>query len=111
MAYDIIVINIKDPIPQSYWSIEVMRSNVLGNPYVLKDESQRDSCIEKYGQYLWNEMQNPKSTVLKTLKRAAHTANNIAIVCDCAPKHCDGDVVKSAILWLRKHPKHMFQKW
>lgn len=110
MAYDIKVINIADARPPGYYCVDIMRPNVLGNPFFLKDENQRENCNKKFKNYLWNEMQNPNSRVYKTLKRCAQTANDIALVCCCKPKACHGDVARDAILWLRRHPEHLFRK-
>ena len=109
MAFDIIVTNIKDPIPAGYFAVELMRPSIFGNPFFLSDESQRDQCIERYRNYLWDEMQKPDSPVFQSLRRLASCANDMILTCCCKPKACHGDVVREAILWLRKNPEHLFQ--
>lgn len=103
MAYDIIVMNIKDPIPEGYFGIHIMRPNILGNPYFLSDERDRDKVIEQYRHYLWEHIKNPTSPVTKALVRYADAANDIALICCCSPKACHGDVIKAAIEWLRSN--------
>lgn len=101
MAYEIIVVNIKDPVPDGYFSVNIMCPNVLGSPFFLADETKRDVEIGQYKEYLWKHMQDPDSMVVKALLKYAQTANNIALVCCCKPKKCHGDVVKAAIEWIR----------
>jgi hypothetical protein len=101
MAYEIIVVNIKDPVPAGYFSVNIMRPSILGNPFFLVDEAKRDVVIGQYKEYLWAQMRNPDSIVFKTLLKYAQTANDIALLCCCKPKNCHGDVVKAAIEWIR----------
>ena len=101
MAFDIKVINIKDPVPDGYFSVQITSPHILGNPYFLTDESKRDDCIAQYKHYLWQHLKDPDSHVTKTLLKYAQSANDICLVCLCKPKKCHGDVIKAAIEWIR----------
>ena len=106
MAYDIIVQNIKDPPPEGYRPVQIMRPHVLGNPFFLKDihdDTQREKCLAEHKAYLWEEMKKPDSPVMKALSFYADCANDLALLCCCSPKPCHGDTVKAAILWIRKN--------
>lgn len=110
MAYNIIVMNIRDPIPQGYFGIPIMRPHVLGNPFFLSDENNREKVIAQYKQYLWDHMQDSESHVTKALLHYAQTANDIALICCCSPKACHGDVIKAAIEWIRNNRMQMPMK-
>lgn len=101
MAYEIIVMNIKDPVPDGFFSINVMPPSSLGSPFFLADEAKRDVVIGQYKEYLWKHLRNPESIIAKTLLKYAQSANDIALLCCCKPKKCHGDVVKAAIEWIR----------
>ena len=111
MAFEIKVINIKNPIPEGYWEVRIMRPFPLSNPFHLKDihdDVQRAECIAKYKTYLWEQIKKPESSVMKTLAILAQTTNDIALVCYCAPKPCHGDVVKAAVEYIRNN-RHLIQ--
>lgn len=103
MAFDIKVINIKDPVTDGYLAIQITRPHILGNPYFLSDESKREECIEQFKQHLWRHLRNPESPITKILVKYADCANDICLVCYCKPKKCHGDVIKAAIEWIRNN--------
>ena len=114
MAFDIIVLNIKDPLPQGYWGVTIMRPFPLSNPFYLKDihdDEQRADSLAKFKTHLWRQMQNPESVEMKSLILLAQTANDIALVCCCAPKPCHGNIVKAAVEYIRNNRNLIPAKW
>ncbi len=101
MAYDIIVLNVKEQVPDGYHAIAITRPSILGNPYYLKREADRPKVIEDFRQYLWKEIKE-NTRVGQRIMELADCANDIALVCCCKPADCHGDVIKSAIEWIRK---------
>lgn len=102
--------------------IRVDRASVLGNPFELKVESDRDYVIDNYRLWLWANIQTkseciiiPNQPVSKKWKKpmSAHVyrelcrieskvknGEDVNLVCWCAPKRCHADVIKSCIAWM-----------
>ncbi len=98
MAYDIIVLNIRDKVPDGYRVVHIHRPHILGNPFRMNREADRDEVIEKYKQWLWSHIK-ARSAVFEALRRIADCANDTALVCYCKPKSCHGDIIVSAVQW------------
>jgi len=80
----------------------IMRGqSVLGNPYRIGKDGDRDEVIAKYRRWLWAQVQ-AKTEVLDILQDMASYAGDINLVCCCAPKRCHGEIVKRAIEWIRR---------
>lgn len=80
--------------------VYVGRPSVLGNPYPLHDEKERDAVIEKYRAWLRSEYCK-KGSVYKALVELAdryRKGEEIVLVCWCAPRRCHADVIKEAII-------------
>jgi hypothetical protein len=91
-------------------------NTALGNPFKMRDESERAAVIEKYHHYLVevvkrglaNQLTDPKEREMwDDLMRMVilHRANvEITLACFCAPKPCHCDVIKRAVEYLAKNP-------
>lgn len=80
--------------------IDISRTSILGNPFPLEKESDRNNVIELYRLYL-HEQRRGNTEVWKAIKeiaRMARNGENIALVCWCSPKACHGDVIVNAVL-------------
>jgi hypothetical protein len=107
MAYDIIVVNkYKDQIPDAYHTVDIMRPSILGNPFPLANEEDREQVLAQFKQYLWQQMNIPDSPIARRLRQLSDSIGDMALVCCCKPKSCHGDIIKDAILWLRKINHH-----
>ena len=102
MASDVKVLNKTAVIPPGYLAVNIMRPSIFGNPFYMKFETQRPKCIEKFRQYLWQQMKNKNNPLIKEMKKLVQTDQAIALVCCCKPAQCHGDVIKAAILWMRE---------
>lgn len=73
--------------------------SVLGNPFVLKRESDRPACIEQYRVWLRAEYEKHDKVYRELLRLAGLVCDghNLALVCWCAPKMCHGGVLAEAI--------------
>jgi len=78
-----------------YLPIRIDRSSVLGNPYVLKKESDREEVIAKYELHLRDRLKNPKDPITIEFYRilALSKTTNLSLMCWCAPKPCHGEVI------------------
>ena len=48
---NIAIKNLRNEKPQYEWQVKVDRSSVLGNPFYMGNESQRDKVCDKYEAY------------------------------------------------------------
>jgi len=82
--------------------INIMRGNILGNPFPITKAHSREQVIEKYKHWLWGEILK-KSDVYKALVRICKVSEDkdVYLGCCCKPKACHGDVVLSAINWMK----------
>jgi hypothetical protein len=100
------VVNKKNLNPELGWvDFYIGRPSVLGNPFVLKNESKRDFVISEYRKWLWGEINKPDSKVRNELFKLASRVKNkekIRLVCFCNPLPCHGDVIIKAVNWLIK---------
>lgn len=76
------------------------RGSALGNPFEMKDESQRDIVCDQYEQYFSeqvNVIQNEK--MLEQLRNIYFQAlkGDVNLGCFCAPKRCHCDTIKRFI--------------
>lgn len=75
--------------------IKVDRSSILGNPYFMKDESERDTVCDKYQIYFDNKLNDEK--FINELRRIYSIAKDkdVALGCWCYPKRCHAETIKS----------------
>ncbi len=74
---------------------KVDRSSVLGNPFHLKNEKERDKVCKAYEDYFYTQYANSllfRNEVKRLLKKAE--TNYIVLACWCAPKRCHAETIK-----------------
>lgn len=82
--------------------IYVGRPSVLGNPFPMRGEEDRDHVVAQYRQWL-DAQRRANSAAWREVKRlAALSAEGkaLALQCYCAPRKCHADVIKSAIEYI-----------
>jgi len=105
----IILINKKDGLKRSELCLDnpkkvfIGRGSIFGNPFVIGRDGDRDQVIEKYRRYLWIDFQR-NGDPSKFIRQLAIKAKlmDIILECFCAPKRCHGDVIVSAVNWLKE---------
>jgi len=72
------------------------RPSILGNPFAMKNESERMLVIRKYNDFI---LANRDKDVLAELDRLTDIARDgeLVLICWCAPRPCHGDVLKEII--------------
>jgi hypothetical protein len=77
------------------------KDSPLGNPYFMKDESQRDYVCDRYEDYFNRKLDEEDEVVLNELSRLTMLAienGYIKLGCFCNtkldPKRCHGDTIK-----------------
>lgn len=81
----------------------------LGNPFRLGKDGDRQTVIEKYRQWLWQEIKkgykSPAYRELVAIAEACRYATEyepVRLICWCAPFACHAEVIRSAAEWLIK---------
>jgi hypothetical protein len=99
------VVNLKDYKKASPKEtlIKVDRSSILGNPYPMKNEADRDNVCDMYNQYFDALLMSDKpkarefKLALDEIMYAAGAGLDVALGCWCAPKRCHADTIKCHI--------------
>ena len=77
------------------------RPSPLGNPFPLRQESDRDLVISKYGRWLKEKIEsdedNPQKQEIRRLAKILVDTGNLDLVCWCKPKRCHGDVIANVV--------------
>lgn len=84
--------------------INIARGSILGNPFIMHNETQRNQVIADYK--TWLEQQYQSSNVIRRelhwIAEQVKAGTPIALECWCAPCACHGDVVIEAIEAINK---------
>ena len=91
-----------------FTDIYIGRPSPLGNPYKMNGEESRDTVVELYHQWLWNQIKWSRDpdidhsafNELIRITRLVKSGKNVRLVCWCAPSPCHGDIIIRAINWL-----------
>ena len=80
--------------------IRVDRKSVLGNPFYMHDESERDKVCDEYQTYFDKKVnektdENFMNELRRIYKLAKH--NKVYLACWCAPKRCHAETIKAFI--------------
>lgn len=79
------------------FDVYIGRGSRWGNPFHMRNESQREAVISQYRQHLWRQIREGEITVSDLLALEGKT-----LACFCAPKACHGDVIANAVAWALK---------
>lgn len=96
----IYVNNVKD---DSY-GIYIGRGSVLGNPFVIGPDGDRNTVILKYRDWLW-DMVEKKGKVFDELCRLYKIwvdKGRLSLACYCFPKVCHGLIIGSLLVWMKE---------
>ena len=88
--------NLRAEQPRNPWDIRVDRANeILGNPFYMKNESERDVICEKYAEWFKRAVESD-SKVKDELDRLAdiyRTHGKLNLFCWCVPKRCHAEII------------------
>lgn len=93
----IIIKNLRFSKPQFAWQVRVDRASVLGNPFHMQNESQRDKVCDLYEAYFDEKMQDTSSKFYKEIQRLYRILKEygkLELFCWCAPKRCHAETIK-----------------
>lgn len=80
----------------SYKPLYGLDGSSFGNPFWMKDESERNKVCDMYEFYFKDKLLKDKLIVesLERLKERSKKGENFALLCFCYPKRCHGDTIK-----------------
>jgi predicted NAD-dependent protein-ADP-ribosyltransferase YbiA (DUF1768 family) len=75
--------------------IKVDRTTIIGNPFFMQYEEQRDEVCNKYEVYFEKQMKvNPKfKSEVDAIVEHVRRGDNVALGCWCAPKRCHAETI------------------
>ena len=80
--------------------IKIDRSSVLGNPFYMHNENDRDLVCDKYEAYFYKKINEGTDTAfIEELDRIYIIASchNVTLLCWCYPLRCHGETIKEYI--------------
>lgn len=85
--------------------INIMRPSILGNPFHMSDEEQREIVAIKFYHYLRKEYAKKEQVYneLLSLSKIVLGGKDLYLVCCCAPRLCHGNIIKKAIAGIIKN--------
>lgn len=88
--------NLRVEYPMKEWQVRVDRRSVLGNPFYMGSEAQRDEVCEKYIKYFREQrVNNPAfQAELSRLYHIYKKCGKLELFCWCAPKRCHAETIK-----------------
>lgn len=102
------VISMREKTPANHTAVYIGRgkagkTNPLGNPFSMKNESQRDAVCEQHIEHVkkqWKIKNSPlRNEIIKLAKRYAN-GENLALQCFCSPRRCHGEYLAKVIIWV-----------
>ena len=78
------------------------RTTVVGNPFFMKTEKERNEVCEKYEAYFWKTLVH-KTEVVEYLQQALDalaSGRDGCLVCWCAPKRCHTATIANYLIGL-----------
>lgn len=107
------VVNLKDYKVEKDWVlVRVDRSSVLGNPYKMRSENERDRVCDEYKCYFMSKVKEKgefRNEVIR-IYRMVRDGKNVALGCWCFPKRCHALVIKEFIESYLEDPKGSSEK-
>jgi len=78
-------------------AVYIGRPSVLGNPFVLKSESDRSAVLVRYKEWFDRMLERKPPLFMRALEELEEKARagNLVLGCFCAPRACHGDVIKN----------------
>ncbi len=92
--------NLKCEKPSHPYDVRVDRTSVLGNPFYMKSELQRDEVCDSYQVWIKNKISEKDVAICSELNRLYKLYKQYGVLnlyCWCAPKMCHAQSIKELI--------------
>lgn len=88
--------NLRNEKPRFEYQVKVDRTSVLGNPFYMATEAQRDEVCDKYAEYFEEKRKNDVAFLneLRRLYKLHRQFGKLELFCWCAPKRCHAETIK-----------------
>jgi len=92
--------NLRYEKPKHEWDVKVDRTSILGNPFYMQNESQRDEVCDKYEEYFQEKMKNDEEfrREVERLCNLHIKHSKLNIFCWCTPKRCHAETILRGII-------------
>ena len=90
--------NLKAAKPENPWDVRVDRASVLGNPFYLENESQRDEVCNKYEEWFRTNKDPAFQMMLDKLCKLYAEYGQLNLFCWCAPKRCHSETIRQYVI-------------
>ena len=89
--------------------VYIGRPSVLGNPFQIGRDGDRDQVIAKFKVYLDGRIKNNDPVMMPELRRivALSRKHLVELACFCKPAACHGDHLREALIALSHEPFEM----
>ena len=96
------ICNLRTTKPTYEFDVRVDRSNkILGNQFVMKDESERELVCKQYEIWLYEKVGLLDVDIINELQRLAaiyKKYGRLRLFCWCAPKKCHAETIRELLL-------------
>lgn len=94
------IVNMRKEKPRAPYDVRVDRASILGSPFVLKNEKDRDKICDKYDVYFQKQIIDNKEflSALKEILYIYTQYKKVRLFCWCVPKRCHAETIKK---WLQ----------
>ena len=90
--------NLRNEKPKNPWDVKMDRTSFFGNPFIMKDESERNDVCEKYKEWFYSELfDSAVQAELFILKETYKQYGRLNLFCWCAPKRCHAEIIRDYI--------------
>lgn len=87
--------NLRNTRPSQPWDVRVDRQSVLGNPFHMHSESERDKVCDAYKACFVSSMQDPNfRKEFWRIYRIYMKYGKLNLFCWCAPKRCHAETIR-----------------
>lgn len=85
------------------YQFRVDRASVLGNKFIMHNESEREQVIMQYKIWLWQNRERADiKKFMHSMIQAWKEYGKLELFCWCAPKPCHAEVIRDYLLWLQR---------
>ena len=94
------ICNLRKQKPIEPYDVKVDRSSILGNPFVMRSEIERDSVCDKYELHFKSKIKNKSERFLNEILNLINIYkkyNKLRLFCWCSPKRCHAETIKKYI--------------
>jgi len=91
--------NLRVERPKEEWEIKVDRSSILGYPFPMNGEAERDAVCDQYEEYFRRKVREDAKFKEEVDRLIAlwQKHGKLSLFCWCAPKRCHSETIKKFI--------------